>query len=334
MDTRREIALKKISEKFTTLSDYLAMQNKIGHNDINKSAERLFKDILNNTYSLNLQDMNAIQINYPAIDLGDAAKKICFQITSESTNKKFKDTLKKFKEHQLEEKFEFLVFLIISNSDKCTLSDPDVNTNVINLIDLYQKISTLDDKNIYWLEEYLKTNLIPRSEGHESILPNRIDPNTSNIRIEAFVRFLNLEREPELVSLLLSDIEKLAQMLGRLTVNQREYIFYIVCNGDFAENNYGFTDKNSVFITASELVQVFNSRGREIFDVLRMKNLVSVDDEYDPQSDGNYVSIVRLHYHGKLDDIDLFANIKNFCKNNEGKLRQIFLEFDFTCLSG
>lgn len=141
---KRENSLKAISEIFARFSDIVTLQNKAGFIDINKSAEKLFIYILNKTYDKNFQDTNDIQNNYPAIDLADFEARVCVQVTSESTNSKFRKTVSKFKEKKLTDSFDYLSFLIISNKEKCTLTDDEIYTDVFNLLDLYNDINKLE----------------------------------------------------------------------------------------------------------------------------------------------------------------------------------------------
>ena len=78
-----EDALKKLKEK-----------NLEGFFDENRYWERISLKILNLAYGLKLEDLNAVKIFYPAIDLGDSALKIGVQVTSDITSKKVKNLSK------------------------------------------------------------------------------------------------------------------------------------------------------------------------------------------------------------------------------------------------
>ena len=332
MDIRRENALKALAERFATFSNVVTIQNKAGFNDINKSAERLFIDILNIAYNLRLRDMNAIQDNYPAIDLGDYGARTCIQITSESTNQKFRDTVSKFKEKQLDRDFDKLVFLIISNKDLCSLTDRDIDTSVINLNDLYKVIANLDDRDIFHLDNYLAENLISRVEQSDSILPSGLVGTYSMPTPNALITFLGLEGEPEYTEQLLNDLKSLAQTLSNLTKNQREYLFYVVGQGQFARNLFGRLDENNIVMPTSQVEQAFGGYGFQIFQVLKAQDLLFVNDEYDPHGDDRYIRVLEPYFRGELDDTNLFCTLKSFCSGDLDKLRRIILDCDFSCL--
>ena len=332
MDIRRENALKALAERFATFSNVVTIQNKAGFNDINKSAERLFIDVLNIAYNLRLRDMNAIQDNYHAIDLGDYGARTCIQVTSESTNQKFRNTVSKFKEKQLGRDFDKLVFLIISNKELCSLTDRDVDTSVINLNDLYKAIANLDDRDIFYLDNYLAENLISRVEQPDSILPSGLMETYSTPRPNALISFLGLEDEPEYTEQLLKDLKSLAQTLSNLTKHQREYLFYVVGQGQFARNLYGHLDENNIVMPTSQVEQVFGDYGFQIFQVLKAQDLLFVNDEYDPHGDDRYIRVLEPYFKGQLDDTNLFCALKGFCSDDLNKLRGIILNCDFSHL--
>ena len=89
----REDLTKKISQQLAHLANVTKIQNKQGYFYINKSAEDLFAGLLNLAFAMNLSNENKFQSNYPAIDLSDRVKKICFQITSETSNQKIRVVL-------------------------------------------------------------------------------------------------------------------------------------------------------------------------------------------------------------------------------------------------
>ncbi|MBH0033359.1 SMEK domain-containing protein [Pseudoalteromonas sp. NZS71_1] len=332
MDIRRENALKALAERFATFSNVVTIQNKAGFNDINKSAERLFIDVLNIAYNLRLRDMNAIQDNYPAIDLGDYNAKTCVQVTSESSNQKFRSTVAKFKEKQLDRDFTELVFLIISNKDLCSLTDNDIDTRVINLNNLYKAISNLPDRDVFYIESYLAENLVSRIEQSDSILPSGLMTTYAMVRPNAFISFLGFESEPEYTDQLLNDLKSLSQKLSNLTKHQREYLFYVVGQGQFARNLYGHLDENNIVMPTNQAAQAFGGYGFQIFEVLKAQDLLFVNDEYDPHGDDRYISVLEPYFRGELDDGNLFCALKKFSNGDNNKLRRIILECDFSQL--
>ncbi|MGL4889069.1 MAG: SMEK domain-containing protein [Aeromonas veronii] len=334
MKIMREECLKAISESFSRLSGIVTLQNKIGLTDINKSAEKLFIYILNKTYYLNLSDMNDIQDNYPAIDLADLRARICFQVTSESTNAKFRDTVTKFKKNNLSESFDHLIFLIISVDKKCLLSDSDLSTEVINLSDVYKRISILRDETLSEIHQYLVDNLHSRVDTSNSILKPSIMPTYIMAKPVALLDYLGLsgEQDIDLAEQLIRDVKNFQKTISELTKNQREYLFYIMEKGRFHKGYNGREDRSKVFIVAKQVDQEFGRQGYDIFQVLEGQELLSIEHEYEISGDGRTTTIISPYYSGELDDLNLFAAIKDYCDKKQGSLREIFVDCNFSCL--
>lgn len=107
-----EDKINDISTNLSILIYQVKLKNKANLNDINTLLETAFKDILNIIYDYNLINLNNKYL-YPAIDLGDENAKIAFQVTSERSIQKIKDTIKKFEKNNFEIKYNKLKFLII-----------------------------------------------------------------------------------------------------------------------------------------------------------------------------------------------------------------------------
>ncbi|WP_147466125.1 SMEK domain-containing protein, partial [Pseudomonas savastanoi] len=168
MAIKREEILKNIISMFTRFSNKVLFENSVGFLDINKSAEPLFMGVLNRVYNLRLKNMNSIQKNYPAIDLGDEGAGICYQVTSSGSNDKFNDTLKKYKEKKLNDKFRELRFLLIG-ANKITKKDPDVRTKVFTLTDLIQDIDDMPDRDLEEFEKYFSSQMNESSSSGSSL---------------------------------------------------------------------------------------------------------------------------------------------------------------------
>lgn len=332
METKRENIIKKLAERFGTLSNYVSTMNKSGYMDINKSAERLFMDILNVTYNLRLRDMNSIQDNYPAIDLGDYTARVCFQITSEATTAKVRQTLEKFKEKGLNSDFDEIIFLIISDKKAPSVPSSEAKISILTLGDLHQKIANLNDTDLSYLDRYFDSNLRSRIENQESILPSSILPSFSFVNPVKFLVFLGVDKDPDVAAEATADLKRFAQVISGLTVHQRQYLYYIVAQGNFRKNYMGY-EQDAVIMPTSELIHHFGDYGRQIYDVLEFKGLAQIDDEYDPFMEGRPLQVVELRSQGSVDGLNLFARLKSFCDTIPNGLDRIFLNADFSCLA-
>lgn len=113
----------KIQMYLAIVQCFIKKQNQLGYFDINKTCEYVFCKILNIVYGINLIDLNkAFNTNFPAIDLGDQKSRICYQITSENSATKIKQTICKFQELKFYKQYSELYFLLLS--PKRTLRKP------------------------------------------------------------------------------------------------------------------------------------------------------------------------------------------------------------------
>lgn len=331
METKRENVIKKLAERFATLSAYITTVNRSGYTDINKSAERLFMNILNVAYGLRLRDMNSIQDNYPAIDLGDYSDRVCFQVTSEATTAKVKHTLEKFNEKGLDRDFDEIRFLIISDKRAPAVPRSEVKVSILTLDDVHHKIAKLEDVDLFYLDRYLDANLRTRLETQESILPPSILPSYSFVNPKRFMKFLRFDKDSDLVVQATSDLKAFSQVISSLTDHQRQYLYYIVARGSFKKNYMGY-EQDVVIMPTSELIHHFGDYGRQLYDVLAFKGLTQINDGYDPFMDERPLQVVELYSKGSVDELNLFAELKRFCATVPNGLERIFLNADFSCL--
>jgi len=91
--------LEYIRNQLAWIKSKVELDNQLGLYDINNLGEDIFMHILNDVYDLNLQNANDIlHDDFPSIDLVDEVNKKVIQVTSTTTLKKARDTVKKLKE--------------------------------------------------------------------------------------------------------------------------------------------------------------------------------------------------------------------------------------------
>lgn len=91
--------LEFIRNQFAWIKSKVELDNQLGLYDINKLGEDIFMHILNDVYDLNLKNANDIlHDNFPSIDLVDENSKKVVQVTSTTTLKKARDTIKNLKD--------------------------------------------------------------------------------------------------------------------------------------------------------------------------------------------------------------------------------------------
>lgn len=115
---KRKECIEKVINYLGWLSNRVRLNNSIYLTDINRNAEDFYCELLNLVYGFNLVNLNTIKANNPAIDLGDKEKGIAVQITSTSSLKKTKDTIKKFYKHGLFQEYKRLIIFNIVKKAK------------------------------------------------------------------------------------------------------------------------------------------------------------------------------------------------------------------------
>lgn len=93
---KREEYINFIVNKLCQLKNEVELQNSINLYNINIIAEDFFRELLNIVYKYNLININSIQKNVSAIDLGDEKNRICIQVTSNNKRNKVQETIDKF----------------------------------------------------------------------------------------------------------------------------------------------------------------------------------------------------------------------------------------------
>jgi hypothetical protein len=123
-------------------------------------------------------------MNFPSVDLGDIEKQISVQVTTENTNKKIKETIKKFNEHKLSAKFKTLRFVIISSkkpSSRAKIVSPqditfDSIKDILCLSDLIALIRTFNVTKIEEILAVLKEELDSQKDRKtELTLANEVE---------------------------------------------------------------------------------------------------------------------------------------------------------------
>ena len=116
--------LKESQDRIQTLMTKFVTEIEVAkamdNTDINRKSEDALIPLLSEIYEhTELKNLNVSEgSNFPGIDLGDKKARIAYQITSRADSKKVKDTLKKFVERKLYEKYDRLVIYILKKKQK------------------------------------------------------------------------------------------------------------------------------------------------------------------------------------------------------------------------
>ena len=156
--------------------------------DNNIAAQHFFCRFLNATFNLELIEMDQVQSNFPAIDLGDPTNRIAYQITTERGGDKVQHTLDKFIEHDLEKQYDTLRILIVGSRQATykTVAIPpllsfDMDRDILGIEELVKYIGNLESPRLERLQAILAAELkepVPQAVRHR-----RIDPTSEELEI-------------------------------------------------------------------------------------------------------------------------------------------------------
>lgn len=157
---------KSIINSLTWLSTQVSVSNKLNLTDINVHSENFYRDLLNLAFGYNLVNINIIDPNAAAVDLGDESNKFAIQVTSTSALSKTKHTVTKFIEKGLYEKYERLVILNITSKTAHTAQTVGDDTYSLNakddiwdIGDLAVRINDLELSKIQEISNFLNQQL-------------------------------------------------------------------------------------------------------------------------------------------------------------------------------
>jgi len=165
----KELYLKLITDALGTLAHQIEYRNSVNLYDINIISEDFFRDFLNLVYGYKLINLNIVEKNASAIDLGDTTKKIAIQVTSDNSSTKIDGTIEKFIEKKLYEKYDKLLILIITRKKKYRkefetkkLFSFNKEKDILDNKDILQYIKDKDTAGLISIAEFLDRELSTR----------------------------------------------------------------------------------------------------------------------------------------------------------------------------
>ena len=159
--------MRRITNALAHLSRCVEINASLNLTDINLVAENFYRDLLNLVFGYNLININSINPNAKAIDLGDSTNRIAIQVTSTSALKKTTDTVNGFIEKNHHKDYDRLIVLNLVKKSKHKAShvgdsgvfELDTAKDIWDYKDLARKIS---DKTVAELEiiaDFLESSL-------------------------------------------------------------------------------------------------------------------------------------------------------------------------------
>lgn len=164
---KRAELLRIVAHYLTHLRLSVEASNSLNLQDLNVHAEAFFRDLLNLALDYRLINVNIVEKNARAIDLGDEAKRIAIQVTSTNDFAKVKHTVEGFIKANLQRKYDRLIVLIIGAKKgyrETSLGDPGsfsmcVIDDVWDITDLLKMIGDLNLDKLQACQDFLRKEL-------------------------------------------------------------------------------------------------------------------------------------------------------------------------------
>jgi hypothetical protein len=163
----RSELIKGITHYLTHLRMQVELLNSLNLQDDNVHAENFFRDFLNLALGHKLMNINIVEKNARAIDLGDDVERIAIQVTSTSDLGKIKNTHAGFVKGGLDSKYDRLVVLIIGEKKAYReaalggngVFNVSLEDDVWGMTDLLSKISDLTLDKLERCRDFLRAEL-------------------------------------------------------------------------------------------------------------------------------------------------------------------------------
>lgn len=168
----------QITKSLSWLSTQVSHSNKMNLTDINVHSENFYRDLLNLAFDYDLININILEPNSAAIDLGDSGNAISIQVTSTSSLAKTKKTVQAFCKKELFKQYDRLIILNIvkkSNHTAPTIGDSDyqldTKKDIWDIGDLLKHFNDLSTHRLKAICELLNEELYVKTE---TTIPNEV----------------------------------------------------------------------------------------------------------------------------------------------------------------
>ena len=181
----QEHQIKLISNQLAIWEFTLSNLNSLSLYDANLFSEYSICRVLNCIFNINLQNVNLIESNFPAIDLGDFNNRIAFQITTQKSSRKIQETLNKFIKNDLGKNFDKIRIIILGKKQKRYSNiqvEPslnfDIERDILDFRDLLSIIRLLPVKKLKLINKSLEeTKPITSQDKTENASVTRFKKN-------------------------------------------------------------------------------------------------------------------------------------------------------------
>ncbi|ABC01685.1 ABC-three component system protein [Mycoplasma capricolum] len=298
MSESKNSLIERIALRLSTYQTYISNLSKIGKTDENLNAERIYTDVINIIFNLELSNYNSVIFNNPGFDLIDKKNKILIQVSATCSKDKIQNSLSKININEYQN-YNFK-FLCISNQEI---------KNVKKL--KFQITNTLlfEPKKDIWDVSFLIQHLY----------------EVDIIKLEKLLTYLNQETL-DIVNFktLSSDIATIINILSTKMDNEYE---------DNNNNNKVFNIEEKIVYN-----NLFSIRKYIYNNASSISKVIKVYEEFEKQGKNiskNVINQISRTYYELLSKYDnpikifweLIANLENIVKNSSNlDIKNISLE--------
>lgn len=317
---------ESVNSYLSILKNFIELQNENGCFDINKYCEDFFCDLLNMIYELDLENLNAIKVNFPAVDLGDSEEGICYQVTSENSIKKIEKTVGKFIEHKLYDQFEELIILVLGKKKnyKKTIDtkgkfDFSIEDNVIDLNDLSKKINLLKRTKMQEVLKYLEENIDIKSKQPSYLSNISEEHGVFTGECKRYLDYCKIDSKEE-AECIVNHIKGFIESVEQFDKNTREIVYGII------KSRVSF-DSSGVYFNGVKLKKYLKIENKTLNEELK----ILLDANYLTTSDESGQDNHSLNYYTS-DGWEVFSDLIRYCEKGGISIKEMIVDLDFTLL--
>lgn len=196
---KREILIKEIIDEFSILQHRIEFLSENNLQDINLISEYHIQELLNILFDLKLTNSNQKSKNCVGIDLEDVDNRIAVQVTKNSRKTKIQETLDKFFQKSLHDRFSTLLIVILGKklkkySDLKFENEFNFNAeeHIIDFSTVVRKLSFLPTNKIEQIRNIFKNDKLNISNVN-SVTIFRKKQAINKKLIKKLIRPLNLK---------------------------------------------------------------------------------------------------------------------------------------------
>ncbi len=333
MTTQTQKKLDEIERKFIEIATHVKFQNKKGRTDINDDMERFFKQVLNAYHGYELRTANEKISSFPAIDLRDVEKRVCYQITSTNRTEKINSTIDSFVKNKMFNEYDNLIFLILTDRPTCKIPSPlpdamhGTNVSIMSILDLDFDISRINrEERISKIHHLAMMEYLPPA-GSKTYLVKA--PEKANFH--SMQRLINQagfdpeirKEDKEDIRTYIRDFSVFVKMLEEMDFEQRLVLHKLIVKSELRP-------RYSDWLYYPSLRARFDFREeKEALDSLEFQ-CFDVEQELQNYDERPFTAIC-LKKMTKL-DLNIFEELKKIAKYDEDLIREMIVSLDFGCL--